>query len=165
MNIWSVRQLKRRVLDDTFKLRWIVIKTQTAIITCFTINYVFQGINWIIIFQDTETHPIHDPYLLATFCLIAVIFDSITWGVRNYVQQKSSKNFENDNRNNNKKKNNDKRRNTEIGNTISDALRKGMLFISLPQRLVLIEIIYIIIYRSDLFYNWFVIHPSMILNF
>ena len=34
-NVWCVYQLKRRILDDTFQLRWVVIKERTAIITVF----------------------------------------------------------------------------------------------------------------------------------
>ena len=115
---WSIRQLRRRVLDDTFKLRWIVIKEQTSIITFYTMSYVLQGIMWLLLFQDTEEKPKHDPYFLSVFCIIAITFDGFTWMMRNYVQHKYSHQdyYTNKTNKNNKKI-----------NTISDALRKEVI--------------------------------------
>eukprot|EP01084_Bolivina_argentea_P308480 533436_1 len=35
---WSVKRLKATIIDETFELRWLLIKQQTVIITCFRMD-------------------------------------------------------------------------------------------------------------------------------
>ena len=86
-NIWTMRQFRGRLNDGTFQLRWMVIMMQTAIISVFTVNYAIQGVAWTVIMNDGETIAVHDPYYLSVFCMVAIIFDAIAWGVRNLIQR------------------------------------------------------------------------------
>eukprot|EP01083_Nonionella_stella_P174771 606842_1 len=83
--IWSVRRLKGGINYDTFETRLITIKKQIAIVTCFTINYIFQGINWTLLFTN-QVSSARSPYFLSVFCLIACVFDAITWMVRKHIK-------------------------------------------------------------------------------
>eukprot|EP01084_Bolivina_argentea_P051506 94760_1 len=87
--VWSVKRLKSTIIDETFELRWLLIKQQTVIIVCFTINYILQGINWSILFwfNDESAGAKLNPYLLTAFCMIAVVFDALTWIIRKYIKQ------------------------------------------------------------------------------
>ena len=90
---WSVRKLKSTIIDETFELRWTLIRQQTAIITCFTINYGLQAISWSVLFwwntQNFSQNPNLDinPYLLSIFCVIACVFDAVTWFIRKWVKK------------------------------------------------------------------------------
>eukprot|EP01084_Bolivina_argentea_P060133 109880_1 len=85
---WSLKRLKSRILDDTFELRWKIIKRQTAIVACFTIAYFCQGIIWMITFMNHENEPTRkppQPYLLSMFVLCGVFFDLITWCAKDSI--------------------------------------------------------------------------------
>eukprot|EP01083_Nonionella_stella_P316555 1148453_1 len=85
---WSLKGLNARILDDTFELRWKVIKRQTAIVGCITINYVIQGIVWVFTFVQHEPTPTRtppQPYLLSVFVICGVLFDLIAWCAKDSV--------------------------------------------------------------------------------
>eukprot|EP01084_Bolivina_argentea_P317319 550155_1 len=77
--VWSIQQLKRRILEDVFELRWVTMKTQTAIITCFTVNHILQCANWIFLSDNKSDKPNYNPYIISGFCLFSVLCDAITW--------------------------------------------------------------------------------------
>eukprot|EP01084_Bolivina_argentea_P302990 523064_1 len=77
---WSLKRLKSRMLNDTFELRWKIIKRQTVIVACFTISYFCQGVIWMMTFMDHRNQLIlSEPYLLSIFVLSGVFFDLIAW--------------------------------------------------------------------------------------
>eukprot|EP01084_Bolivina_argentea_P302989 523062_1 len=77
---WSLKRLKSRMLNDTFELRWKIIKRQTVIVACFTISYFCQGIIWMMTFLDHRNQlTLSEPYLLSIFVLSGVFFDLIAW--------------------------------------------------------------------------------------
>eukprot|EP01084_Bolivina_argentea_P308482 533441_1 len=82
---WSVKRLKATIIDETFELRWLLIKQQTVIITCFSINYALQMATWILLYSNTCSKC--NPYFLTAFCFIGSIFDAITWITRKYIKQ------------------------------------------------------------------------------
>eukprot|EP01084_Bolivina_argentea_P154428 269194_1 len=51
--IWSVRHLRSGINRDTFASRMLAIRQQTAIVSCFTLNYILQAINWSVLFTHT----------------------------------------------------------------------------------------------------------------
>eukprot|EP01084_Bolivina_argentea_P122319 216756_1 len=116
-------RLKAQINYNTAELRERAIKQQIAIVISYTINYGFQGICWFLLF--TNTFPNHHPYILSTFCLIALIFDVIAWILRKYSKYIqlprviSSTSYIINNNNNNNNNNNIK--------NISDALRKDVI--------------------------------------
>eukprot|EP00483_Globobulimina_turgida_P010855 UN10876 len=75
------------MLEETFELRWSVIKRQIAIVSLFTINYVIAGCIWWPIVWITFTHkygpyganPTKQPYLLGITIVLTVVFDLIAW--------------------------------------------------------------------------------------
>merc|ERR1712176_948299 len=89
ITVWAVKRLKQRMLEETFELRWSVIKRQIAIVSFFTLNYVIAGciwwpIVWITFDTDVEygkygAQPNQQPYLLSITIVLTVIFDLVAW--------------------------------------------------------------------------------------
>ena len=96
ITIWAVFRLKQRMLEETFELRWSVIKRQIAIVGLFTINYVAAGCIWIPIVLITYKNsyddnkygavPVHQPYLLSVTIVLTNIFDLIAWIAKDTVE-------------------------------------------------------------------------------
>ena len=88
ITIWAVQRLKQRMLEETFALRWSVIKRQIAIVTFFTVNYLIAACIWSpivwVTFNTDEygkygAEPSNQPYLLSITIVLTVFFDVIAW--------------------------------------------------------------------------------------
>lgn len=89
ITFWAVRRLRQRMLQETFELRWSVIKRQIAIVSFFTINYVIAGCIWWpvvwITFDSDEYNEYgadpnkNQPYLLSITIILTVVFDVVAW--------------------------------------------------------------------------------------
>eukprot|EP01084_Bolivina_argentea_P038290 70804_1 len=85
--LWIYKRLRTGINRDTYEVRLVALKQQTYITALFTFNYIFQGICWMLLFTKSSKNIDHTgPYLLSSFCLIACIFDAITWIVRKYIK-------------------------------------------------------------------------------
>jgi len=85
---WSMRRLNSKMLDNTFELRWKIIKRQLGIVGCFTINYVIQGAIWILAFHKHEDEPTMkppQPYSISIFVICAVFFDLVAWCAKDSI--------------------------------------------------------------------------------